>query len=322
MLIDRFGRPHNYLRISLTDLCNLRCTYCMPEEPDFSPKEKLMQTEEVIMLARLFVSEGVRKIRLTGGEPLVRNDFSKIISGISALRSDGLQELTLTTNGVFIHEHIDGLKLAGVQSLNISLDTLLPERFSAIAKRDHFHRVVSNIHLLLEKQFNVKVNVVVMKGVNDDEVIDFINWTRDYPIHVRFIEFMPFAGNKWQDKRLIRSVELLERIRQFLDVEPLENKKHDTSRAFKVLGYTGTFAFISTMSEPFCGDCNRLRLTADGKIKNCLFSKGELDLLAALRSGQDPRPILHESVLEKEEKWGGQSLFGTTENRSMVAIGG
>jgi cyclic pyranopterin phosphate synthase len=139
---------------------------------------------------------------------------------------------------------------------------------------------------------------------------------------VRFIEFMPFAGNKWQDKRLIRSAELLERIRQFLDVEPLENKKHDTSRAFKVLGYTGTFAFISTMSEPFCGDCNRLRLTADGKIKNCLFSKGELDLLAALRSGQDPRPILHESVLEKEEKWGGQSLFGTTENRSMVAIGG
>jgi cyclic pyranopterin phosphate synthase len=294
----------------------------MPEEPDFSPKEKLMQTEEVIDLARLFISEGVRKIRLTGGEPLVRNDFPKIIAGIAALRSNGLQELTLTTNGIFIHDHLNALQSAGVQSLNISLDTLLPERFSAIAKRDHFHRVISNIHLLLDKQFNVKVNVVVMKGVNDDEVIDFVNWTRDYPLHVRFIEFMPFAGNKWQDKRLIRSSELLGRVKQFLDVEPLENKKHDTSRAFKVLGYTGTFAFISTMSEPFCGDCNRLRLTADGKIKNCLFSKGELDLLAALRNGQDPRPVLHKSLLQKEEKWGGQSLFGTTENRSMVAIGG
>lgn len=322
MLTDRFGRIHDYLRISLTDVCNLRCTYCMPEHPDFSPKEKLMQTPEVISLAQLFVSLGVRKIRLTGGEPLVRKDIAEIISGLSQFRENGLEELTLTTNGIFLHEHMESLRHAGVRSVNVSLDTLLPERFTAITKRDHFHRVVSNIHLLLENQFNVKVNMVVMKGVNDDEVIDFIQWTRDYPLHVRFIEFMPFSGNKWQDKRLIRSAELLQRVNSFLEVEPLVNKKHDTSRAYKVLGYTGTFAFISTMSEPFCGDCNRLRLTADGKMKNCLFSKGEIDLLGALRSGQEVRSLVTQSLAQKEEKWGGQALFGVTENRPMVSIGG
>jgi cyclic pyranopterin phosphate synthase len=294
----------------------------MPENPEFSPKEKLMQTAEIISLARLFVLSGVKKIRLTGGEPLVRKDVDSILNGLAALRESGLQELTLTTNGIFLHDHIDALQQTGVRSVNVSLDTLLPERFNAIAKRDHFHRVISNIHLLLENQFNVKVNVVVMKGVNDDEVIDFIQWTRDYPLHVRFIEFMPFSGNKWQDKRLIRSAELLERVNNFLEVETLENKKHDTSRAFKVIGYTGTFAFISTMSEPFCGDCNRLRLTADGKMKNCLFSKGEIDLLGALRAEVELSPLIRQALGQKEEKWGGQPLFGTTENRSMVTIGG
>lgn len=322
MLTDRFGRIHNYLRISLTDACNLRCAYCMPEHPVFSPREKLMSSSECVHLAEKFVRLGVTKIRLTGGEPLVRSDAREILGGIAALRVAGLRELTLTTNGVFLHEFEDDLKDAGVTSLNISLDTLMPDRFRMISKRDHLHRVVSNIHLMLERKFNVKVNMVVMKGMNDDEVIDFINWTRDYPLHVRFIEFMPFSGNKWEDKRLIKSEELQKRARSFFSVEELSRKKHDTSRAFKVTGFEGTFAFISTMSEPFCGDCNRLRLTADGKIKNCLFSKGELDLLKALRNGEDVQDLILASLKLKEKQWGGQQLFGQVENRSMVSIGG
>lgn len=322
MLTDRFGRTHDYLRISLTDACNLRCTYCMPEHPVFSPREKHMRADEIQALAGSFVRMGVRKIRLTGGEPLIRSDADRILSDLGALRRQGLEELTLTTNGIFLHEHIDRLQASGVGSVNVSLDSLLPERFSEITKRDQFHRVISNIHLLMDRSIQVKVNVVVMKGVNDDEVTDFVAWTRDYPLHVRFIEFMPFSGNRWQDRRLIRSKELYDRLIGQFDVIPLERKKHDTSRAFRVTGFTGTFGFISTMSQPFCGDCNRLRLTADGKIKNCLFSKGELDLLGHLRKGDPVEPVILSALSSKEEKWGGQELFSATENRTMVSIGG
>ncbi len=294
----------------------------MPEHPIFSPKDRLMQTDEVISIASAFVKMGVRKIRLTGGEPLIRTDAPEILEGLGMLQAHGLQELTLTSNGIFIHNYVDNLRMSGVRTLNISLDTLLPERFVSLTKRDHFHRVMSNIHLLLQEGFRIKVNVVVMKGVNDDELIHFIAWTRDYPIHVRFIEFMPFQGNSWQDKRLIRTAELLERARAFYEFNPLENKPNDTSRAFQVLGFSGTFAFISTMSSPFCGDCNRLRLTADGKIKNCLFSKGEIDLLAAFRKGQFIEEAVHQALVTKEQQWGGQELFEAIENRSMVAIGG
>jgi len=322
MLTDRFGRIHDYLRISLTDACNLRCTYCMPEHPVFSPKDTLLRADEIMTIATTFVRLGVRKIRLTGGEPLLRSDAERILTGLASLRAEGLEELTLTTNGIFIHDHIEVLNRCGIRSVNVSLDTLLPERFAAIAKRDQFHRVLSNIHLLLEHGIKVKVNVVVMRGVNDDEVSDFVGWTRDYPLHVRFIEFMPFSGNRWQDQRLIRSGELLDRLQHHYEVSPLERKKHDTSTGYHVLGFSGTFAFISTMSEPFCGDCNRLRLTADGKIKNCLFSKGEVDLKQLIRRGDPVEPVILAALASKEERWGGQQLFASTENRSMVAIGG
>jgi cyclic pyranopterin phosphate synthase len=238
------------------------------------------------------------------------------------LRPAGLEELTMTTNGIRLHEVIDELENAGMRSVNVSLDTLMPERFREITRRDHFHRVLSNIHLLLDRSFRVKVNVVVMNGVNDDEVVDFVTMTRDYPLHVRFIEYMPFEGNRWTDRRLISSKELLERVSQFYSVEPLERNAHDTSRAFKVMGFSGTFAFISTMSTPFCGDCNRLRLTADGKMKNCLFSKGETDLLSALRIGTPVEALIRENLSGKAAQWGGQDLYGPTQNRPMVSIGG
>lgn len=322
MLTDTHNRKHDYLRISLTDACNIRCTYCMPEHAVFAAREHLMRSDEIIELASCFVRLGVRKIRLTGGEPLVRPDLSAILRGLTLLRPAGLEELTMTTNGIRLHEVVDELENAGMRSVNVSLDTLMPERFREITRRDHFHRVLSNIHLLLDRSFRVKVNVVVMNGVNDDEVVDFVTMTRDYPLHVRFIEYMPFEGNRWTDRRLISSRELLERVSQFYTVEPLERNAHDTSRAFKVMGYSGTFAFISTMSTPFCGDCNRLRLTADGKMKNCLFSKGETDLLSALRIGTPVEALIRENLSGKAAQWGGQDLYGPTQNRPMVSIGG
>ncbi len=322
MLTDTHNRKHDYLRISLTDACNIRCTYCMPEHAVFAAREHLMRSDEIIELASCFVRLGVRKIRLTGGEPLVRPDLSAILRGLTLLRPAGLEELTMTTNGIRLHEVIDELENAGMRSVNVSLDTLMPERFREITRRDHFHRVLSNIHLLLDRSFRVKVNVVVMNGVNDDEVVDFVTMTRDYPLHVRFIEYMPFEGNRWTDRRLISSRELLERVSQFYTVEPLERNAHDTSRAFKVMGFSGTFAFISTMSTPFCGDCNRLRLTADGKMKNCLFSKGETDLLSALRIGTPVEALIRENLSGKAAQWGGQDLYGPTQNRPMVSIGG
>ncbi|MFI5221237.1 MAG: GTP 3',8-cyclase MoaA [Bacteroidia bacterium] len=327
MLIDSFGRIHNYLRISLTESCNLRCKYCMPEDYTF-PKSlpaHYMTADEIFEITKIFIALGVKKIRLTGGEPLVRKDAKKIIESLSEFSSPENNpeiKLTITTNGILVHDFLSTFRKANIRSVNMSLDTLIPERFEAITKRNHFHKVVSNMHLLLQNNFHVKLNVVVMKGVNEDELTDFIQLTRDFPLHVRFIEFMPFAGNEWNKNKLVSFKEMLDQVSHFFEIVPLENERHDTAKKFKVLGHEGTFAFINTMSEPFCGDCNRIRLTADGKIKNCLFSRGEIDLLTPLRNGKDIRELIISSIENKKEKWGGQELFELTENRSMTAIGG
>ena len=329
MLKDQFGRTHDYLRISLTDSCNLRCTYCMPEHPAFFQKDQLLSLAELHQLAEIFVEEGVRKIRLTGGEPLVRPDFAEILFRLNELRTKGLEEITLTTNGIFIDKYIRAFQSAGIQSVNVSLDSLLPERFEKITLRNQAHRVLSNIHLLLQHNFQVKLNAVVMRGTNDDEVNDFVRMTRDYPLHVRFIEFMPFSGNGWKRENVVSAEEILDRLKFEYEIIPLERKAHETSRKFNVLGYEGTFAFISTMTEPFCSDCNRLRLTADGKMKNCLFSKGEIDLRAAIRNGNDVGQMIRENVFQKASSRGGQMQSelmppdgSAIENRAMVRIGG
>jgi cyclic pyranopterin phosphate synthase len=193
MIVDKYNRVHNYLRISLTDNCNLRCFYCMPEEEyEFTPASKLMQKDEIETLSKIFVGLGVNKIRLTGGEPLVRKDAGEIIKTLSKLPV----KLTITTNGSRLHEFADILDESGVHTLNISLDTLQPEKFQLITRRDQFERVYENIQLLLKRNFHVKVNMVVMKGLNDNELNDFVEWTKHQPVHVRFIEFMPFTGNR------------------------------------------------------------------------------------------------------------------------------
>lgn len=326
MLQDRFFRAHNYLRISLTSNCNLRCFYCMPEEDHaFLPSAQLMQAAEIEQLAKHFVRLGVTKIRLTGGEPLVRKDVAPIIEALSQLPVS----LTLTTNAVRVHEFLPQLKAAGIRSLNVSLDTLSPERFLLMTRRNHFERVWQNIRLLLQEGFQVKVNVVVMKGLNDGEIKDFIHWTRHMPVQVRFIEFMPFEGNRWTSNRVITWQEILQEAGQHFDFSPLAGEPNDTAKKYKVPGHAGTFAVISTMSAPFCSTCNRLRLTADGKLKNCLFSQEETDLLTALRQGQAIEPLIHTSLNRKHKERGGQfvadmdQLQATSiQNRSMVAIGG
>ncbi len=326
MIEDSFGRIHDYLRISLTDNCNMRCFYCMPEEDyDFTPASRLMQTHEIEGLAKLFVENGVNKIRLTGGEPLIRKDADKIILSLSQLPVS----LTLTTNGVRLNHFINILKESRVHSLNISLDTLQKEKFQLLSRRDYFQQVYENITLMLQHDFHVKVNMVVMKGLNDDEINDFVEWTKDQPIHVRFIEFMPFSGNKWSSNKVFTLQQILEVVSRKFDILRLQDKKHDTAKKFTVPGHAGTFAIISTMSAPFCEGCNRIRLTADGKIKNCLFSKEETDLLTPYRNGEDVMSLIHKSIKNKAKELGGQ-FTNVLENvhaeqilnRSMITIGG
>jgi len=326
MIKDTYNRVHNYLRISLTDNCNLRCFYCMPDEHyDFTPAGRLMQAHEVETLARIFVGNGVDKIRITGGEPLVRKDAGEIIRSLSRLPV----KLTITTNGTRIHEFIDLLQDAGVRSLNVSLDTLHREKYQQMTRRDLFDRVMQNICLLMDKNFHVKVNVVVTRGLNDNEVNDFIAWTKDQCLDVRFIEFMPFSGNRWSSDKVFTWQEILHRAAESYEMIPVKREDHDTSKKYQVPGYAGTFAVISTMSDPFCADCNRLRLTADGKLKNCLFSKTETDLLSALRRGEDVLPLIEENVQGKAKELGGQFTkdfehikAGNIHNRSMITIGG
>jgi len=298
----------------------------MPEEEyDFTPASRLMQVSEIESLAKTFVSLGVNKIRLTGGEPLVRKDAADIILSLSKLPV----KLTLTTNGSRLHEFVDVLEKANIRSLNISLDTLQSEKFQLITRRDQFKKVYDNIQLLLKKNFHVKVNMVVMKGLNDNEIIDFIEWTKHEPVHVRFIEFMPFTGNRWTSNKVFTMQEILEVIEKKYEIVRLQDEKHDTAKGYKVSGHEGTFAIISTMSENFCSDCNRMRLTADGKMKNCLFSEKETDLLSALRKGEDVVPLIHKSIQSKAKELGGQFTADfqhlhaeDIHNRSMITIGG
>ncbi len=326
MITDSFGRIHDYLRISLTDNCNFRCFYCMPEEDyDFTPSSRLMQTNEIIKLAEIFVANGVKKIRLTGGEPLVRKDAAQIMAALGKLPV----ELVMTTNGTRIAEMLPVLKEAGIKTINISLDTLQPEKFFMITRRDVFHQIRSNIELLLQHKIKVKINMVVMKGLNDNEINDFISWTKFNPIQVRFIEFMPFSGNKWTGNQVFSLGEILAVIEKDFSILPVKGEAHDTAKSYMIPGHEGSFAVISTMTHPFCNTCNRMRLTADGKLKNCLFSDSETDLLSKLRQNEDVVPLIQSAIWSKKKTLGGQLVSDfekidvtTIQNRSMITIGG
>lgn len=326
MLIDRFGRIHNYLRISLTDSCNFRCSYCMPNgKVSCLPNDRLMQIDEIEEIAKIFVRLGIKKIRLTGGEPLVRNGVEDIIRRLSVLPV----ELTLTTNGARVRSFIRLFKESGIQSVNVSLDSLSPETFSSITQRDTFRQVWENILLLVENNIRVKLNTVAIAGIIEKELSDFIELTRELPLHVRFIEFMPFSGNHWQNSKVITARQMLDMAASRYDMVKLKDEPHATAKKYKVIGHEGTIAFITTMSDHFCGECNRIRLTADGKLKNCIFGKDEIDILGAYRKGESVETLIRKSIAGKREVMGGQFVNGyrktdpqKIENRSMIQIGG
>ena len=291
----------------------------------FTPPAHLLQAPEIVALAKQFIVLGVNKIRLTGGEPLMRKEVDWIVSELGQL---GVQT-TLTTNAALLHRHINALWDAGMRTLNISLDTLNPLTFLALTKRNEFDTVYNNIQLALERGFKIKINVVVMRGVNHHEINRFVAWTKHVPIEIRFIEFMPFDRNQWQEKHVFTYAEILATIQEQYPIQLLEKEHQATARVMTIAGHQGRVAIISTMTHPFCSDCNRLRLTADGKLKNCLFSKNETDLLTAFRSGEPTEPLIREALFQKEAALGGQLSTDyqsihpdDLQNRPMISIGG
>lgn len=325
-LTDSFGRRHSYLRISLTEKCNLRCQYCMPEEGvKLTPRGQLLTTEEVLTLARLFVREGVEKIRLTGGEPLIRPDVLHIITEMRKL--EGLKTIAVTTNGMNLARLLPGLKKAGVDLLNVSLDSLVPAKFEFIVRRKGFHKVMEGIDKAIKMGYNpVKVNCVVMRGLNEDELLDFVALTERKPLDVRFIEYMPFDGNKWNFKKMVSYAEMLDRIKQqWPDLETLPGDETGTAKAFRVPGFQGQLGFITSMSDHFCGSCNRLRITADGNLKVCLFGNSEVSLRDCLRSGASDEELLQiigAAVGRKKKQHAGMFNISQMKNRPMILIGG
>ncbi|KAH7886038.1 molybdenum cofactor biosynthesis prote [Phlebopus sp. FC_14] len=328
-LIDSFDRKHDYLRISLTERCNLRCFYCMPSEGvELSPPVHLLTDDEVVRLAALFVSSGVRKIRLTGGEPTVRKNLDNIISQLSALRPFGLESIGITSNGLALHRRLPGFAQQGLTHLNLSLDTLDPFKFEIMTRRRGHDAVLRALEVALTCPGlqSVKLNVVVVKGLNDGEVLDFVELIKDKKLSVRFIEFMPFTGNKWDKVKMVPSAELLERIRQqHPSIEHASDELNDTARSWKIPGYKGTIGFISSMSDHFCSSCNRLRLTADGQIKVCLFDAKEISLRDEMRRGATDEELLRViglAVMGKKAKHAGMEDIDVVTNRPMILIGG
>ncbi|XP_060526061.1 molybdenum cofactor biosynthesis protein 1 [Cylas formicarius] len=308
-LTDSFGRRHTYLRISLTERCNLRCQYCMPADGvKLTQSAKLLTTDEILRLAELFVKQGVTKVRLTGGEPTVRRDLVDVIRRLKGVA--GLDTVAMTTNGLTLTRQLVALQRAGLDVLNVSLDTLNAELYRKITRRDMWSRAIAGIDLAVQLGYDpVKINCVVMKGINDDEMLDFVALTKDKPLDVRFIEYMPFTGNEWAENKMVPYREMVDKIRtKYVDFGEWVDGPNDTSKAWKVPGHRGQVGFITSMSEHFCGTCNRLRLTADGNLKVCLFGNKEVSLRDAIRSGcsdEDLTYLIGAAVMRKKRQHAG-----------------
>jgi len=297
-----------------------------PEGVNIKPLDRYMNGGEVVDLAKTFVDLGVKKIRLTGGEPLVRKDAAEIIKELGKLPI----QLGVSTNGVLLDRYFEHFKDLSNLNINISLDSLNAEKNQRITRRDYFERITGNIRSALDRGYIVKLNVVVIRDLNDDEILDFIDLTKDKNLEVRFIEFMPFLGNKWDRSLCVSSEQIMGMARDHyhsdnISTFPCEGKT--INALHQVVGFTGKFGIISTVSDPFCGSCDRIRLTADGKIRNCLFSDQEIDLLTALRKGEDVEQLIRRSIFNKHERWGGRTQIkdGRSPNskiRSMTSIGG
>ncbi|OAQ98050.1 hypothetical protein LLEC1_04473 [Akanthomyces lecanii] len=297
-LTDKFERRHDYLRISITERCNLRCLYCMPEEGvQLSPPDHLLTTPEIVYLSNLFVSQGVTKIRLTGGEPTVRRDIVPLMQQLGLLRRKGLREICLTTNGISLRHKLGPMLEAGLTGVNLSLDTLDEFQYQVMTRRKGFGAVMKSIEQILELNkagagVKLKVNCVVMRGMNDHEITSFVEMTKEKDLEVRFIEYMPFGGNKWNRGKMVSYKEMLDRIRTvYPGIHEVGGHKNDTSRTFQIPGFMGKVGFITSMTDDFCATCNRLRITSDGNLKVCLHGNAEVSLRDIIRRGNDGKPL-------------------------------
>lgn len=285
-LYDNHGRPINYLRLAVTDRCNLRCFYCMPEEGiHYMPKKELLTFEEIERLIRLLASMGISKIRLTGGEPFVRTDLMELIRKIVSI--DGVEHLHLTTNGILTSPHIAELKELGIASVNLSLDTLDRERFKTITRRDEFENTWSTLQQLLASGIPVKINAVVMEGKNIEDIIPMIELTKTHNVSVRFIEEMPFNGEGNHYPKLTWTyTKILDWIKNYYpELEKITDEPNSTSYTYQIPGYKGNIGVIAAFSRTFCGTCNRIRVTAQGTLKTCLYDDGVLNIKELMRSG-------------------------------------
>jgi len=326
-LTDRFGRTHTYLRISVTDRCNLRCVYCLPAGGILAkPKEEILTFQEIERVAQVFARLGIDKIRLTGGEPLVRKNLPELVHRLTSI--EGIRTVGMTTNGVLLKPHIKELKRAGLRSVNVSLDTLRPERFERIALRSHYGDIRAGIDAALEEGFMpLKVNMVVMGGVNDDELPDFVEMAKERPINVRFIEFMPFRANQWNAGTFVPYATMRERVAQRFELIPVAGgiREGMVAKDFRIDGFVGSVGFITSMSDHFCESCNRLRLTANGSIKSCLFYSAEVNLRCAVRGGASDEVLedmIRSAVILKPRQHPDMDDLVALENRSMIEIGG
>lgn len=325
-LTDTFGRAHNYLRVSLTERCNLRCGYCMPEEGvELTPDGKLLTADEVERLVRVFAGAGVDKVRLTGGEPTVRRDLEDIVKRVAAV--PGIVDVSITTNGVTLAKRLETLKANGLTRLNISLDTLVPAKFEFMTRRKGQERVMASIDKAIKLGFeSVKVNCVVMRGQNDDELLDFVALTKEKPINVRFIEYMPFDGNKWSTKKMVSYVEMKSRIEDaFGALMRKDDSPEEVAKNFTIDGHAGSVSFVTSMTKSFCSGCNRLRIMADGNLKVCLFGNSEVSLRDAMRRGDtndDLLDVIGAAVNRKKAAHAGMHELAQLDNRAMIKIGG
>lgn len=328
-IIDNHGRPIEYVRLAVTDRCNLRCFYCMPAEGiQYIPRKELLTYEEMLRMLEIMSKMGIHKVRITGGEPFLRKDLIHFLEDISQI--EGIDSIHITTNGVLTTRFIPQLVKIGVKSINLSLDTLDRERFKMITRRDEFPKVMDCLKALTESPIKTKINAVIMDGKNTDDILDLAAYSIENPVSVRFIEEMPFNGNGANYPTLAWNHQMiLERIKsQYPDLERAENDKHDTATHYRVPGAKGTLGIIAAFSRTFCGSCNRIRVTPQGSLKTCLYDDGVLDLREYLRNGSTDEEVAHvlRSAFNSRAKNGFEAernrLKGKPVTESMSTIGG
>ncbi len=327
MLFDPYKRKINYLRISVTDRCNLRCRYCMPEEGvPLIPHEEILRYEEILRMVRVFSEEGISKVRLTGGEPLIRKGLVDFVAKLSKI--DGIEDLSLTTNGILLREFAGDLKKAGLKRINISLDSLKRERFCQITRRDDFERVWAGIEEAMRVGLSpIKINMVAIQGLNDDEIESFAQLTFRFPLTIRYIEYMPSGnGEEWKEKDILTIPQIKSRLKSMGKLVSIPSDRWDgPAKRFRFEGAIGEIGLIGPVSSHFCKDCNRLRLTPDGKIRTCLFSDEEIDVKELLRQGGSDRDLKERLLLSlktKPERHHINTHQFRKCQRNMSAIGG